>query len=329
MRHNYTLYRQKFGLCLLLGFLFVSVSPPADAAAGVFSNAKNSFSVRINHIETSYQIASIFVLPDEIVKIEAFTKNQQSSFQLQDSDGRQITGHARKWRWQAPTQPGNYTLILDRDRQAETTIIQVLVMVPFNRLKNELLNGYRIGRYPSTAYKDLPIYNSPRGFVEVTEQNMELLVSPHFKLSQFICKQIGGFPKYLVLREKLVLKLELLLEKVNAHGFHCSTFNVLSGYRTPYYNKSIGNVKFSRHVYGGAADIFIDENPTDGMMDDLNRDGKINYKDAALLYDLIDGLSDKEDYEVFLGGLGWYKKNPAHGPFVHVDVRGFRTRWGN
>ena len=30
-----------------------------------------------------------------------------------------------------------------------------------------------------------------------------------------------------------------------------------------------GNVKYSQHVYGGAADIFIDENPKDEMMDDF------------------------------------------------------------
>jgi hypothetical protein len=329
MLHDDTSQRLDFGLCLLLGLLFFGMPPAADAASGAFSPGKNSFSVRINHIETPYQIASIFVLPAETIRIEALTNHQQSSFQLRDSNGSQINGRARKWRWQAPSRPGNYTLILDRDRPAETTIVHVVVMVPFNRLKNERLNGYRIGRYPSTAYKNLPIYNPPRGFVEVTEQNMELQVSPHFKLSQFLCKENGGFPKYLVLREKLVLKLELLLEKVNAHGFQCSTFAVLSGYRTPHYNKSIGNVKYSRHVYGGAADIFIDENPPDGMMDDLNRDGKINYQDAALLYDLIDGLYGEEYYEVFLGGLGWYKRNAAHGPFVHVDVRGFRARWGN
>ncbi len=326
---NYDPRRLGFRLGLLLGFLTITVSPPADAVSNGFSTGKNSFSVRINHIETPYQIASIFLLPDETLKIEALPQHKQSSFQLMDSNGRQILGQARRWRWQAPRRPGNYTLILAADRLAETTTIQVFVMVPFNRLKNERLNGYRVGRYPLTAYKNLAIYNPPRGFVEVTEQNLELQLSPHFKLSQFLCKQNGGFPKYLVLREKLVLKLELLLERVNAHGIHCNTFNVLSGYRTPDYNKSIGNVKYSRHVYGGAADIFIDENPQDGMMDDLNRDGIINYKDAALLYDLIDGIYGEEYYKIFLGGLGWYKKNRAHGPFVHVDVRGFRARWGN
>jgi Peptidase M15 len=318
----------KLGGYLLLGFLTAVMSLPAEAAAGMFLNGKNSFHTRINHIETPYRIASVFVLPHEIVEIEALPGNGRSSFQLQDSNGRQIAGQARQWRWQAPARPGTYHLVLSRDRQAEATIIHVLVMVPYDRLKNGQLSGYIVGRYPSTAYKKLPAYDPPRGFIQVNGQDMELQLSPHFKLSQFLCKQNSGFPKYLVLKEQLVLKLELLLEHVNAQGFHCNTFNVLSGYRTPYYNQSIGNVKYSRHVYGGAADIFIDDSPPDGMMDDLNRDGKIDYHDALWLYHLIDGLSAKEDYRIFIGGLGWYKKNHAHGPFVHVDVRGFRARWG-
>ena len=321
--------RLKLCFVVLLVFLAAAVSPTAKTAATVFTNGKNSFRLRINQIETPYRIASVFVLPHEMVKIEALTNNQRSLFQLRDFQGRQIAGKGRRWHWPAPIQPGTYTLTLDRDRRMETAIIHVVVMVPYNRVANEHLSGYWIGRYPSKAYKNLPAYNPPRGFVEVTVQNMELQISPHFKLFQFLCKQSGGFPKYVVLKEQLVLKLELLLEKVNEHGFHCSTFNVLSGYRTPYYNQSIGNVKYSRHVYGGAADIFIDENPSDDMMDDLNRDGKIDYHDALLLYNLIDGLRDDEDYKVFIGGLGWYKKNHAHGPFVHVDVRGFRARWGN
>ncbi len=321
--------RPKLYLCLLLVFLAAAVSPTAESAATVFASGKNSFRVRINHIDTPYGIASVFVLPHEMIKIEALTKNQRSLFQLRDFKGRQIAGQAHRWHWRAPIQPGTYTLTLDRDRKIETAVIHVLVMVPYNRVENEQISGYWIGRYPSKAYKNLPAYNPPRGFVEVNAQNMALQISPHFKLSQFLCKQNGGFPKYLVLKEQLVLKLELLLERINAQGFHCSTFNVLSGYRTPYYNQSIGNVKYSRHVYGGAADIFIDENPSDDMMDDLNRDGKIDYNDALLLYNLIDNLSDEEEYRVFIGGLGWYKKNHAHGPFVHVDVRGFRARWGN
>ena len=174
-----------------------------------------------------------------------------------------------------------------------------------------------------------PIYRPPRGFIEVTEDNLETLVSPHFRLKDFLCKQDGDYPKYLVLQEKLLLKLELILEKVNEEGVRCNTFHVMSGYRTPYYNKLIGNVKYSRHLWGGAADIFIDEHPEDSMMDDLNGDGQIDYRDAGVLYDIIDRMYGKPWYQRFLGGLGRYKKTSNHGPFVHVDVRGFRARWGD
>jgi hypothetical protein len=82
-------------------------------------------------------------------------------------------------------------------------------------------------------------------------------------------------------------------------------------------------------VYGDAADIFIDQNPKDGMMDDLNQDGKIDYKDAGVLYDIIDEMFGKPWYTPFVGGLGRYKKTKEHGPFVHADARGFRARWGD
>jgi hypothetical protein len=208
-------------------------------------------------------------------------------------------------------------------------LLNVFVMIPREAVRDEHLNGYRIGRYPAIALKGLDIYQPPRGFVEVTERNRHTLVSPHFSLGQFLCKQESGYPKYVVIRERLLLKIELILEKTNDAGFECETFEIMSGYRTPYYNKLIGNVKYSRHVYGGAADIFIDENPRDDMMDDLNQDGISDYHDAGILYEIIDAMYGRPWYERFPGGLGRYRKTSSHGPFVHVDVRGFRARWGD
>ncbi|MBN2468369.1 MAG: hypothetical protein JXD19_09495, partial [Deltaproteobacteria bacterium] len=167
----------------------------------------------------------------------------------------------------------------------------------------------------------------PNGFIEVTKENEEALVSPHFRLKQFVCKQNGGYPKYVVLQERLLVKLELILERMNARGFSSTTFHVMSGYRTPYYNKLIGNGRYSRHLWGGAADIFIDENPQDEMMDDLNHDGAIDRRDADVLADIIEELFQEPEYESLKGGLGRYKKKGTRGPFVHVDVRGSRTRW--
>ena len=152
-------------------------------------------------------------------------------------------------------------------------------------------------------------------------------VSPHFTLGEFVCKQEAEYPRCVVLRERLLLKLEYLLEQANESGYRCEGFVVMSGYRTPHYNAAIDNVRYSRHLWGDAADIYIDENPKDGVMDDLNRDGHIDERDAAVLYDLIESLTGDESYARFEGGLGSYGSTPAHGPFVHVDARGFKARW--
>ena len=125
------------------------------------------------------------------------------------------------------------------------------------------------------------------------------------------------------------MKLEMILERMNEKSHNASTFAILSAYRTPYYNKAIGNVKYSRHVYGGAADIFIDENPKDGIMDDLNKDGRTDYRDAAIIYDIIDEMYGKPKYAPYVGGLARYRRSARHGPFIHIGVRGFQARWGD
>ena len=43
--------------------------------------------------------------------------------------------------------------------------------------------------------------------------------------------------------------------------------------------------------------------------------------------DIVDSLVDKKWYEKYLGGLGHYGSTQSHGPFVHIDSRGYRARW--
>ena len=54
---------------------------------------------------------------------------------------------------------------------------------------------------------------------------------------------------------------------------------VMSGFRTPRYNHSGGNTagraNLSRHMYGDAADVFVD-NDRNGSMDDINGDGRVD-----------------------------------------------------
>jgi hypothetical protein len=313
-----------------LNFLivFCGVNPPV-AFCQPFSSQRAGFSINVNDIENPYKIMIVLALPNEKLKIAVKKNKAADAFRLYSPEGKIISAASRHWDWRVPAKPGRYLLKIANVDHTQTMSLNVFVMVPFDRIEGEYLNGFQIGKYPQIAFKRLAIYKPPRGFIEVTPQNEDTLISPHFKLKQFLCKQNSGYPKYLVLEEKLLLKLELILEKVNQKGYRNDTFHVMSGYRTPYYNKAIGNVKYSRHIYGGAADIFIDEHPKDDMMDDLNQDGKIDYKDAAALYRIIDELYGKKFYDRFLGGLARYKKTRNHGPFVHVDVRGRRARWGD
>ena len=84
------------------------------------------------------------------------------------------------------------------------------------------------------------------------------------------------------MHQLLLLKLEMLRREMNMNSINVSNMVIMSGYRTPQYNKAIGNVKFSRHVYGDAADIFVD-NDGNYRMDDLNKDGAVSIKDAGFL----------------------------------------------
>lgn len=294
-----------------------------------FSPEKANFAVKFKDEILPYKVIGVFVLPEEQLTLEALDQSREEKYSIEASSGEVIPIDDNRWSWRAPKEVGLYSIEIKHLNVPDSITLNVFVMVPFEELRGENLNGYRIGKYPNIPLKLLPIYKPPRGFIEVTKENEETLISPHFKIKQFLSRQRSGYPRYVVLRERLLLKLELILEEVNEKGYRCDTFHIMSGYRTPYYNSSIGNVRYSRHLWGGAADIFIDENPKDDMMDDLNKDGRIDYRDAAIIYDIIDALYGKPFYERFAGGLGRYKKTTNHGPFVHVDVRGFRARWGD
>ena len=227
-----------------------------------------------------------------------------------------------------PEVPGIYPLKVVNSVGGEEANINIVAMVPASEIdKKGYLKGYRIGQYPSKALKGNEIYLPPQGFVEVTQENRATRVSPNFVLGQFVSKQSQPYPKYLVLRTDLLLKLENILAALNKSGRATDGFVIMSGYRTPWYNELIGNVPYSRHVWGGASDLYIDENPKDGVMDDLNGDGKVNRADAQWLADFINDMSRRRVFGRRIGGLGVYGANSAHGPFVHVDVRGERARW--
>jgi len=325
----HTVFSIRFFLLLLVVIVLIAGVPFHGVAAGAspYFSERSSFSVLINGLEFPYRTCSVFLLPGEEVSVQVPPDKSDRTYTTTASQNLIQTQSTRSWRVKAPQDPGISTVLISEDGTGEKLKINVFVLVPFEKIKNGQLNGYPIGEYPLKPFLGLKIYEPPRGFVEVTRENEDTFIFPHFQLKQFLCKQESGYPKYLVVREKLLLKLELLLEKVNENGIAADSIFVMSGYRTPAYNRAIGNVMYSRHLWGGAADIYIDQQPKDGYMDDLNKDGVINYKDAKVLYDTVNQLYGKKFYVPFIGGLGLYMKTKNHGPYIHVDVRGTQARW--
>ena len=206
-----------------------------------------------------------------------------------------------------------------------------ITMLPFSQKVAGRVGEYRMGFWPGeTSSRVGGAYGNPAGFIEVTADNQTTYVSEHFRLADFLTHdQQDVWPKYLVLREPLLDKLELVLDDLRAHGYRADRLHVMSGFRTPQYNETggdpSGRAERSRHQYGDAADVWV-ENGT-GMMADLNGDGRIDAQDAAVLAAAAERV--EQAHPELVGGIGIYHGNGAHGPFVHIDTRGARARWGH
>lgn len=294
-----------------------------------YTPQKSPFTVTVNDEQLRYRTNSVFVLPGDEIFLAVADSHKRAEYTIRSTLGPERLLASRRWYWTAPTTTGAYPVKIINRRTNASLTLNLFVMVPLDRVEDGYLNGYRIGTYPTEPLRQLAMYTRPRGLIEVTEENENILVSPHFRLRQFLCKQDGGYPKYMILDARLLTTLEQLLEMVNTHGYQARTFTIMSGYRTPYYNRAIGNrTTYSRHLWGDAADIFIDEEPRDGKMDDLNQDGIIDAHDADVIYQLIENVSEPRIQKITMGGLARYRETSSHGPFIHVDARGSYARWG-
>jgi hypothetical protein len=212
----------------------------AGGAVFGFGTGKSGFTVKFMDLVLPYRVMAVFVLPGEVISLEADEPRGEGACILEAPAGTVTSLGIDRWKWKAPQEEGLYPIRVVQMVSGDSVRLHAFVMIPFDHLEGEYLNGYRIGKYPTLPLKNLSIYRPPRGFVEVSEGTENVLVSPHFSLGQFMCKEDGGYPKYLVLKTVLLLKLELILEKMNERGYPCETFSVMSGYRTPYYNRMIG-----------------------------------------------------------------------------------------
>jgi hypothetical protein len=231
----------------------------------------------------------------------------------------------------APGRPGIWSLALKVGNAIKPLAdFSVITLRPATEKRGGRLGLYYIGNWPA-ARKGRPgvSYDPPSGFIEVTQQNQNTQLSEHFKLKDFLPHdQQGVWPKYIVVDMKMIDKDELVLQDLKEHGINPNGVRVMSGFRTPQYNAGGGDPRgraaLSRHMYGDANDIFID-NDGNAQMDDLNHDGRVNIADAKVIQDAVNRV--ERAHPSLIGGCGIYSGTSAHGPFTHIDTRGYPARW--
>ena len=232
--------------------------------------------------------------------------------------------------FEAPQRPGVYKIALVVDEAHEgVEDLRVITLVPFAAKKEGQIGSYRMGQWPCERGGAPSAYAIPAGFVEVTAENRSLPITEHFTLGDFLTKdQPGVWPKYLLLDAGLVDKLELIIAELEREGYPVEHVAIMSGFRTPHYNQAggatSGRGKLSRHMYGDATDVFVD-NDRNGWTDDVNRDGRVDIRDAEVVARAAERVEAR--HPAFVGGIGIYPSTGAHGPFTHVDTRGRRARW--
>jgi uncharacterized protein YcbK (DUF882 family) len=211
--------------------------------------------------------------------------------------------------------------------------LSLITTVPLTEARDGRLRGYRIGEWP--VRRDLPAsqreaYTPPRSMIEVTPENMDLRVSRHFRLRDFLTKgQEDVWPKFVLMSPALLDKLELTIDELERMGHPVENVGVISGFRHPHYNihggDPTGRGALSRHMYGDAMDFYID-NDRSGCMDDLNGDGRVDVADARIIAEAAERV--ERAHPNLIGGIGVYTPvRGAHCGFVHLDTRGWRARW--
>jgi hypothetical protein len=228
--------------------------------------------------------------------------------------------HPLETRFTAPEKPGFYRLAVVRD--SERVVVDgpaLSVMVPFSAKVGSALNGYRIGTYVAEKLGRKTDEEAPPGFVEIDEDNLDLPLTKHLRLSDFMTHDNQeGWPRYAALDARLLDKIELVvseIEKLSGKGDDAQlALDVHSGFRTPLHNRRVKRAaRDSRHQYGDAADIAIDS----------NGDGKLTFGDTRLVARAVEIV--EQEHPDLIGGMGLYNRGSAS--YVHIDARGKRARW--
>ncbi|HUR79814.1 MAG TPA: hypothetical protein VM733_03550 [Thermoanaerobaculia bacterium] len=234
--------------------------------------------------------------------------------------------------FRAPAKPGIYEFAVKMDEASrEIEDISIVTLVPRSQKRGGRIGSYFLGTWPFErgGVPRTPRYAAPAGFIQVTPENQDFQISEHFQIKQFLTKdQFNVWPKYVFIDPLLIDKLELTIDELKKEGVRVEHVHIMSGFRTPRYNAGGGNTQgranLSRHMYGDASDVYVDNN-RDGQPDDITGDRRVTVADAERFARAAERVEQQN--RSLVGGIGVYVACCGHGPFTHVDVRGSRARW--
>lgn len=252
----------------------------------------------------------------------------------------------------APAKPGLYRLSARCGNENASLNLIVLHRADYTKDRHGQpvgqVGGVRLGTYGIAersgskkvrAHAD--DYQAPLWFAPITPETENLPLGQQFTVGDMVVggendgepqglKALPGGRHCLFFPpdRRIIEKLDALADYLRGKGYRFSRFTVTSFFRTPDYNRRTeGGSSLSRHTFGDAADIIIDAD-SDGKMDDLNGDGRQDFRDGLVIANACREL--EKAGKVIPGGIGLYGYDGPHSvrSHVHLDCRGFPARWG-
>jgi hypothetical protein len=261
---------------------------------------------------------SIVAMPGETLTLRLADGGEDASWVFEGGSPARASGSSVVWT--APRSHG--VLSMDVETADASCAFSVILPVDSRRWRTESLNSFPIGSYGDGNDRSA----LPSHFVELTAGNSGTRLSTHMSLGEFLGHIEGAYPQYMALDMRLIDKIETGLRMMSEEHLCPLDVAIISGFRTPVYNRRIGNeTDRSLHLYGGAADIWVESFPPNGLMDDVDRNKRVDVFDGEFV---VETFRTAEALGLCsVGGISAYRWTSTHGPFVHVDVRGSQASW--
>lgn len=166
--------------------------------------------------------------------------------------------------------------------------------------------------YPD-PYDGSAQYLPPARFVDLETTDPGLELAPNFALDEYMVAWKG---RWGVMQPHAVEGVQAVRDDVGG------PVSVNSGYRSPAYNEAVGGVTYSRHQYGDAADLDVDDMSADALADICEAHGAdyvATYETGHTHCDWRDAPLDPAFYDAGEARAMVRRERPRHVASLHQE----------